>query len=94
LRRHEILFFGTIHKHLDATLARLSARERRAVIQDCDIPTTFHVSTGRDPRAARNDGGAVINYVSHSLSPTIEPRRQRLRIGRAGTFPEDSLRCR
>jgi predicted TIM-barrel fold metal-dependent hydrolase len=44
-----------------------------AVVQDCDIPITFHVSTGRDPRAARSDGGAVINYVSHSLAPTIEP---------------------
>lgn len=44
-----------------------------AVIQDCDLAVTFHVSTGRDPRAARKDGGAVINYVSHSLAPTIEP---------------------
>jgi len=44
-----------------------------AAIQDHDLPITFHISTGRDPRAARKDGGAVINYVSHSLSPTIEP---------------------
>ena len=44
-----------------------------AAIQDRDLPITFHISTGRDPRAARKDGGAVINYVSHSLSPTIEP---------------------
>ncbi len=43
------------------------------VIQDRDLAVTFHVSTGRDPRAARKDGGAVINYVSHSLAPTIEP---------------------
>jgi predicted TIM-barrel fold metal-dependent hydrolase len=43
------------------------------VIQAADLPITFHVSTGRDPRAARKDGGAVINYVSHSLVPTIEP---------------------
>jgi predicted TIM-barrel fold metal-dependent hydrolase len=43
------------------------------VIQEADLPITFHVSTGRDPRAARKDGGAVINYVSHSLVPTIEP---------------------
>ncbi len=43
------------------------------VIQDAGLPVTFHVSTGRDPRAARGNGGAVINYVSHSLSPTIEP---------------------
>ena len=44
-----------------------------AVIQETGLPITFHVSTGRDPRAARKDGGAVINYVSHSLVPTIEP---------------------
>jgi len=44
-----------------------------ALVQDCDLPVTFHVSTGRDPRAARSDGGAVINYAAHSLSPTIEP---------------------
>src|SRR5258708_25004833 len=39
-----------------------------AAIEDCDLPITFHVSTGRDPRAARKEGGAVINYVSHSRS--------------------------
>lgn len=44
-----------------------------AVIEETDLPITFHVSTGRDPRAARGDGGAVINYVVHSLSPTMEP---------------------
>jgi predicted TIM-barrel fold metal-dependent hydrolase len=44
-----------------------------AVIQDCDIAITFHISTGRDPRAARKDGGAIINYAAHALSPTVEP---------------------
>jgi predicted TIM-barrel fold metal-dependent hydrolase len=44
-----------------------------ALIQETGLPITFHVSTGRDPRAARGNGGAVINYVTHSLSPTIEP---------------------
>ena len=44
-----------------------------AAIQGVDLPITFHVSTGRDPRAARKEGGAVINYVAHSLSPSIEP---------------------
>ena len=43
------------------------------LIQETGLPVTFHVSTGRDPRASRGNGGAVINYVSHSLSPTIEP---------------------
>ena len=44
-----------------------------ALIQEINLPITFHISTGRDPRASRGNGGAVINYVSHSLSPTIEP---------------------
>jgi predicted TIM-barrel fold metal-dependent hydrolase len=44
-----------------------------AAIQDTGLPITFHISTGRDPRASRGNGGAVINYVSHSLSPTVEP---------------------
>ena len=44
-----------------------------ACIQDNNLPFTFHVSTGKDPRAARGNGGAVINYVIHSLAPTAEP---------------------
>jgi len=44
-----------------------------AAIQDHDLATTYHVSTGKDPRAARGNGGAIINYVVHSLAPTIEP---------------------
>ena len=42
-------------------------------IEDVELPVTFHVSTGRDPRTARSSGGAVINYTVHSLSPTMEP---------------------
>lgn len=42
-------------------------------IEGVDLPVTFHVSTGRDPRTARSDGGAVINYTVHSLAPTMEP---------------------
>ena len=44
-----------------------------AAIQDHDLTITYHVSTGKDPRAARGNGGAVVNYVVHSLAPTIEP---------------------
>ena len=44
-----------------------------ATIQETGLPITFHISTGRDPRAARKDGGAVINYVAHALAPTVEP---------------------
>ncbi len=44
-----------------------------AAIQEADLAITYHVSTGMDPRGARSTGGAVINYVIHSLAPTIEP---------------------
>jgi len=43
------------------------------LIEEAGLPVTFHVSTGRDPRVARKDGGAVINYVSHALTQTVEP---------------------
>ena len=58
-----------------------------AAIQDADLGVTFHVSTGRDPRAARGNGGAVINYVSHSLAPTIEPVANLCASGVLERFP-------
>ena len=42
-------------------------------IDEVDLPVTFHISTGRDPRTSRSQGGAVINYAVHSLSPAMEP---------------------
>ena len=59
-----------------------------AAIEDCNLPITFHVSTGRDPRVARKEGGAVINYVSHSLSPTIEPVASLCGSGVLERFPK------
>jgi predicted TIM-barrel fold metal-dependent hydrolase len=44
-----------------------------AAIQDANMAMTFHVSTGSDPRVARGAGGAIVNYVIHSVSPTAEP---------------------
>lgn len=44
-----------------------------AAIQETNLPVTFHVSTGKDPRGTKGQGGAVINYVVHSLAPTAEP---------------------
>src|SRR6266851_1698354 len=43
------------------------------LIEETGLPVTFHIGTGRDPRAARKDGGAVINYVSHALVQAVEP---------------------
>ncbi len=59
-----------------------------ALIEEVDLPITFHVSTGRDPRASKGNGGAVINYVSHSLSPTIEPMANLCGSGVLERFPK------
>ena len=54
---------------------------------DADLPVTFHVSTGRDPRTARGHGGAVINYAVHSLAPTMEPLVNLCASGVVERFP-------
>jgi len=42
-------------------------------IEEVDLPITFHIATGKDPRGARGNGGAVINYAVHALVPAVEP---------------------
>ena len=59
-----------------------------ALIEETGMPMTFHVSTGRDPRASRGNGGAVINYVTHSLAPTIEPVANLCASGVLERFPK------
>jgi predicted TIM-barrel fold metal-dependent hydrolase len=44
-----------------------------AAIQDAEMAICYHVATGKDPRTARGNGGAIINYVVHAMSPTLEP---------------------
>lgn len=44
-----------------------------SLIEEVDLPMTFHVSTGRDPRGVTGLGGAVINYVCHSMPTVMEP---------------------
>lgn len=57
-------------------------------VQEVDLPITFHVSTGRDPRASRGNGGAVINYAVHSLAPTMEPLANLCASGVLERFPK------
>ena len=52
-----------------------------ALNADAGMPLTFHVSTGRDPRAVGGNGGAIINYVCHSMETTIEPLVQLITSG-------------
>jgi predicted TIM-barrel fold metal-dependent hydrolase len=44
-----------------------------SLIEETGLPITFHIGTGRDPRAASKEGGAVMNYVAHALTQAIEP---------------------
>lgn len=58
-----------------------------ARIEEAGLPVSFHVSTGKDPRTTRGMGGAVVNYVVHSLSPTIEPIANLCASGVIERFP-------
>ncbi len=58
-----------------------------ACITEVDLPVTFHISTGRDPRTSRSRGGAVINYAVHSLSQNIEPIANLCASGVCEQFP-------
>lgn len=73
------------HEHLNYNLPEFDPLW--ACIQDVDLPMTFHVSTGRDPRTSRGNGGAVINYAVHSLAPTMEPIANLCASGVLDRFP-------
>ena len=52
-----------------------------AQIEEAGLVITFHVSTGRDPRAVGGAGGAIVNYACHSMETTIEPLVQMIASG-------------
>jgi len=58
-----------------------SFEEVWSVVEETGLPVTFHVSTGRDPRAVGGNGGAITNYVCHSMETTIEPLVQMISSG-------------
>ena len=52
-----------------------------SLLEETGLVVTFHVSTGRDPRAVGGAGGAIINYACHSMETTIEPLVQMIAAG-------------
>jgi predicted TIM-barrel fold metal-dependent hydrolase len=58
------------------------------VIQDHDLAMTFHAATGKDPRAVRGYGGAVINYVVHGCMTVVEPAVTLCSSGVIERFPK------
>ncbi len=59
-----------------------------AAIQEAGMPMSFHVGTGKDPRTASGNGGAIINYVVHALSTAIDPVVHLCASGVLERFPE------
>ncbi len=59
-----------------------------AAVQDVDLPVTFHIGTGRDPRGARGHGGAIINYAVHAMGPAMEPLANLCASGVLDRFPK------
>ena len=51
------------------------------LLEEAGLVVTFHVSTGRDPRAVGGSGGAITNYVCHSMETTLEPLVQLIASG-------------
>jgi predicted TIM-barrel fold metal-dependent hydrolase len=50
-------------------------------LAEADLPITFHVSSGMDPRGTKGNGGAIVNYVCHSMTTTFEPLVQLISSG-------------
>lgn len=59
-----------------------------SLIEETGLPITFHIGTGRDPRAASKEGGAVMNYVAHALTQAIEPVSALCSSGVLERFPK------
>jgi predicted TIM-barrel fold metal-dependent hydrolase len=37
------------------------------------MPVLFHAGTGKDPRGATGNGGAIVNYVVHAMNTVVQP---------------------
>lgn len=58
-----------------------------AALQETGLPVCFHAGTGKDPRTASGDGGAIINYVVHAMNTVLEPVVQLCSSGVFDRFP-------
>ena len=59
-----------------------------ALVEETGLPINFHVSTGKDPRAVRGNGGAIINYVCNSMQTTSEPLIKMIASGVFERYPK------
>jgi len=59
-----------------------------AALSETGLPVTFHAGTGKDPRTASGDGGAIINYVVHAMNTVLEPTVQLCASGVFDRYPK------
>jgi predicted TIM-barrel fold metal-dependent hydrolase len=59
-----------------------------AALCDADIPVLFHAGTGKDPRTAGGNGGAIINYVVHAMNTVVQPVVEICTSGVFDRFPK------
>jgi predicted TIM-barrel fold metal-dependent hydrolase len=55
---------------------------------DAGLPVMFHAGTGKDPRSATGNGGAIINYVVHAMNTVVQPTVELCASGVFDRFPE------
>lgn len=58
-----------------------------AALSETGLPVCFHAGTGKDPRTATGNGGAIINYVVHAMNTVLEPVVQMCSSGVFDRFP-------
>jgi predicted TIM-barrel fold metal-dependent hydrolase len=58
-----------------------------AVLEEIGRPVCIHVATGRDPRAAKGNGGAVLNFALGAMTQVVEPLAYILASGVFERFP-------
>jgi predicted TIM-barrel fold metal-dependent hydrolase len=57
-------------------------------LSEAGLPVTFHAGTGKDPRTATGNGGAIINYVVHAMNTVLEPTVQLCASGVFDRYPK------
>ena len=58
-----------------------------AALSEANLPVCFHAGTGKDPRTASGNGGAIINYVVHAMNTVLEPVVQMCSSGVFERYP-------
>jgi predicted TIM-barrel fold metal-dependent hydrolase len=58
-----------------------------AALTAAKLPVCFHAGTGKDPRTASGDGGAIINYVVHAMNTVLQPTVELCASGVFERFP-------